>query len=209
MAGIVSVLFLSFMTCPVYASGKYYNIQTFEEDSLFIGDSRTVGLMSSQEKRHGELSDGYICEIGVGYNWLREASKDIKPAAQGTPLIINLGVNDLGNCGKYVEYLNEKAPEWEEMGFMLFFMTVNPVGPECATVSQTEVDSFNTRMCKSLSPEWNVINTADSLKSKGFSSSDGLHYSSDTYHNIYDIATEHALNESRDMEAGSDCSART
>ena len=190
LAGILSAMLIASFPCTACGQGKYYNIQPENESILFIGDSRTVGLMQANTDRAGA---GYICEVGIGYDWLVSKSGSLAPALPGTLLVVNLGVNDTGNCQKYIQFLNRKAPEWVALGYRPCFMTVNPVTGACHSVAQGSVDAFNAQVLSSLSPEWSIMDTCSVLKAGGFGTRDGLHYDRDTYRKIYDMALSFAF----------------
>lgn len=163
----------------------------------FIGDSRTVGLEYALNSYGYSLEHhSFTAKVGQGYSWFsrQTALTQLPPSI----LIINLGVNDLGNVNRYQELYTMYADTcWKDSA--IYIVSVNPCCSPCTSVSNQQIQDFNTSM-----QEWitdynaeNVsaraetlpiryIDTYEYLTANGFSSSDGLHYSADTYCRIYD-----------------------
>lgn len=163
---------------------------------LFIGDSRTVGMKQTLLYYGYDLTNhSFIAEIGKGYSWLsyQRSITSISPSI----IILNLGVNDLGNLSNY-QTLYEKYAKtcWSECP--IYIVSVNPCCAPCTSVSNQRISAFNTSMQQWIE-EYNkeyvsantgtfpirYIDTYNYLLSEGFSSSDGLHYSNHTYEQIY------------------------
>ena len=72
---------------------------------LFVGDSRTVQMKMAV----GSTDKAYIAKIGEGYSYFKNTALSEIPsyAGSGTSMIINFGVNDLGNAGKYIKLVND------------------------------------------------------------------------------------------------------
>ena len=60
-------------------------------------------------------------------------------------------------------------------------MSVNPCDGKRNSLN-TEIDNFNTKLSTS---EFEYLDTASYLKTDGFSTSDGVHYTKDTYIKIW------------------------
>lgn len=163
---------------------------------VFVGDSRTVGMYRALSYYGYDLSNcSFTAEVGKGYSWFARQSQltSISPSI----IILNLGVNDLGNLKRYQAIYEEYAATcWS--GCPIYIVSVNPCASPCTSVSNQRIDAFNTSMQQWIQ-EWNeknasasaevipirYIDTYQFLLSEGFSSSDGLHYSSGTYERIY------------------------
>lgn len=186
-AAASAILLLS--PISTYAGTVFYNDVPKDCDVMFVGDSRTVGMMQSIKSVNDEKT-GYICEVGKGLAWLgKKAEKHILSGAKkGTTVIFNLGVNDVGNADKYVEEYNELTSQLKKAGCRVYFETVNPVGANCKTLSNRQIDRFNKKMTDEL--DCSVIDTNSMLKEKGYSAPDGLHYTADTYRTIYKSVIE-------------------
>lgn len=153
---------------------------TSASDIIFVGDSRTVGM------EYAVNNDDYtwICEVGKGYYWLKENIDQVDDYAQpGTKVIINLGVNDLGNASKYVELINSYVDLWTSEGIEIYYSAVTPVGD--TTVTNEQIESFNETLQAGLDSRVTWIDSYTYLLENGFSSSDGLHYNNATYKNLY------------------------
>ncbi len=149
---------------------------------LFVGDSRTVQMKMAV----GSSDKAYIAQVGEGYCWFRDTALSEIPsyAGSGTTMIINFGVNDLGNAGKYISLINNNIDDWINAGITVYYAAVTPVG-ESASVSNAQIERFNARLQSELDPRIQWIDGYSYLMQTGFSTPDGLHYNSDTYRNLY------------------------
>ena len=151
---------------------------------LFVGDSRYKGM----EKANATDEDVFICEVGEGYDYLINQMNNIKyEIDDNTALIIGLGVNDLVNIDKYVDKINEMSQTFDSQ---IYYMLVNPVDEEQETYSgyhikNDDIDYFNQEIIDRLDENVIVIDTNSYLNAIGFETQDGLHYTEETYENIY------------------------
>ena len=92
---------------------------------VFIGDSRFVQM----EEAVGENPYVWIAESGKGLDWFEEKGVQRADAVigTGTRVLINLGVNDVRNIDRYIEFFNQKAAEWTLRGAVVYYASVNPV----------------------------------------------------------------------------------
>ena len=164
---------------------------------LFIGDSRTVGLEQALKQNGSDLSNqAFLARIGKGFHWLTSTAKEYE-GFQELPhiIVINLGVNDLGNVTKYQQlYHSYRESYWKNCP--LYIVSVGPVCSPCRSVTNSRITAFNQSMQTwiqtenaSASAETSSIHYIDTysyLMETGFSSPDGLHYSAATYLKIYD-----------------------
>ncbi len=154
---------------------------TDPSDVLIIGDSRCVMMKSAT----GGGGVSWICQKSKGYKWLEttaipEAEEMI---GNGTRVVINLGVNDVGNVNRYAALVNAKAAEWAERGAVTYYVSVNPVSDN-ARVSEAQVEFFNNQIRGQLSGiRW--IDTHGYLMSDGFNATDGIHYDNATSVKIF------------------------
>ncbi len=149
---------------------------------VFVGDSRTVQMQMAV----GSTDKAYIAKVGEGYNWFLNTALSEIPhyAGNGTTMIINFGVNDLANASKYIRLVNSNIDAWTEAGITVYYAAVTPVGGN-ASVSNSQIESFNARMQSELDPRVRWLDGYTYLTQTGFSSADGLHYNSDTYRSLY------------------------
>lgn len=151
---------------------------------VYVGDSRYVGM--SQFKSD---TDTFICENGVGRYFLDEKMNDIIDAASdgNSRIVIGLGVNDINSSEEYVDLLAKLVSKTD---VEVFYMLVNPVDESMCSyngynITNNQIDSFNSKMIDGLEPLGiKLIDTNSFLKGIGFDTSDGLHYSNETYFNI-------------------------
>lgn len=168
------------------------SLSTERTGFIFTGDSRirrlnlTVDLKSKKDTF-------VVCKSGMGYNWF---------VSQGLPQINNImkskksidkwvivsgwGVNDLWNRNTYINrYKSLLKNEWK--GVDLYLMSVNPV--DGAMLSKYGgISSFNSGIryyVDNSSAGIKYIDTSRVMKSKGFGTVDGLHYTESTNRLIY------------------------
>ena len=161
-----------------YRPNEYYNV--------FVGDSRTVGIYNMT--RGEECMSAFICQVGAGYGWfssqqVKNLIRDYAVPGKDLNLIINMGVNDTENIAKYARYLNEMEPKWREMGYKLYYVSVNPVG-NSESLDNGNIDDFNYELENSL-PGYMWLDTNGYLKDVGYGLSDRLHYDRETTDLIY------------------------
>ena len=153
-------------------------------DYFWIGDSRTVGL--------GQFYDiNYIAEVGCGYNYLVQHLEEIKNI-KNCNVIINLGVNDLYNIYNYEDIYNYLPNEFYYNN-NVYFLSVNPCNGDYSYLN-TDINNFNNKMLTELRDEITFIDSNTYLKSNGFDTVDGLHYTKDTYSKIYNFVLESTCN---------------
>jgi hypothetical protein len=169
---------------------------TWDGTYIFVGDSRTVGMQSVVGGDHT-----YIAKTGEGYSWLTStAITSLKKALKKTPnakVILNLGVNDLGNISNYLAYYQNLISQYPSAQF--YFLSVNPIeakrakvyGYSTSVVNNTLIQSFNANLkaafpdqyldCYSYLVEQGLIKNVKA----GKGTVDGIHYTSTVYLAIY------------------------
>lgn len=158
---------------------------------MFIGDSRTVGMQQALKSSHYDLTNiRFTAKVGQGYSWFADQTSLSQLAP--TILILNLGVNDLGNAARYQALYTDYATTcWKDAP--IYIVSVNPVCNPCSSVTNQQIQDFNQSMqdwitaCNTDAGYTRIhyIDTYSYLRQTGFSSSDGLHYSASTYTRIY------------------------
>lgn len=153
---------------------------------VFVGDSRYVGMSGFAEQE-----DVFICQVNMGYNFLVDKMKEIKKNCDSdTALIIGLGVNDLKySSDNYISKINEMA---ETLDCTIYYMLVNPVDENAEkssgyTVKNEDIDTFNKKLVNGFNKKVKIVDTNSYLKEVGFDTVDGLHYTTETYQNIYNF----------------------
>lgn len=149
---------------------------------IFVGDSRFVQM----EKCAGQNPCTWIAESSKGYKWLNENAVERidNCVGNGSKIVLNLGVNDLGNLQKYLTLVNAKAEEWTSKGATVYYSSVNPVSGN-RYVTEEQVEYFNSQLQSGLSENVHWIDSHSYLNSIGYQLVDGLHYNNETYRNLY------------------------
>ncbi len=162
--------------------GDYMALEVPGTPYVFVGDSRTVQLQMAV----GSTDKAYIAQVGEGYNYFKNTALPAITdyAGPGTNMIINFGVNDLANASKYISLVNNNIDAWTEAGINVYYAAVTPVG-NCSSVTNTQIENFNTRLQSELDPRVKWIDGYTYLTQTGFSTPDGLHYNKDTYKSLY------------------------
>lgn len=176
--------------------------QTLEKNTIFIGDSRTVGISEAVE------SDAtFICESAQGYRWFLynavprlRAILDINPYKS---VIIHMGVieciKQTGGAKKsddyfYVNAINELVKDYPETDF--YVLAVYPANGDYVTHStdrlvnmeklNENIKAYNRTMMDKCDAKF--INVYRYLKNLGYTSTDGVHPDKDSYNVIYTYA---------------------
>ncbi|BBF43607.1 hypothetical protein lbkm_2295 [Lachnospiraceae bacterium KM106-2] len=156
---------------------------------VFVGDSRYVGMSENAEDK-----DVFISKANMGYSYLMEQMTEIRKECDSkTALIIGLGVNDIKYSRKnYMNTINKMA---KNMDCQIYYMLVNPVDEKKEKkkgykIKNREIDDFNKKMQEGLSEKVTIIDTNTHLKDIGYETVDGLHYTENTYRDIYDYIKE-------------------
>lgn len=150
---------------------------------LFVGDSRTVGMATVMEKTLPYID--YHAKSGSSFYYFKSLDSRVRSSGADC-LVIGFGVNDLNDIDKYTEYANTLG---EELTMPVYFLTVNPVEEDKASrhgyyVKEKKVEEFNAALFEK-AVNYTVIDTNSYLMGKGFSTMDGLHYTDETYEDIY------------------------
>lgn len=162
-------------------SGDFYGRRRI----IFIGDSRTVGMEMSCG---GKPEEYWSAEVSMGYNWMVNSGVPSVENLIGrnTDVVILMGVNDLGNVYRYVDYINTKAAEWKELGARTFFVSVTPVDDKKSpNAKNSRIESFNAYALENFQDVY-YIDAYNRIRNS-YGSPDGIHYDSATYREIYRI----------------------
>lgn len=178
------------------------------ENVIFLGDSRTVGLKAAfltKDVDEAYLTDNnvyFVADTGVGLEWMKSTGipkvNEILAASDSTyTIIINLGVNDLANSKDYVEQINTLAAgDWSSHNVV--YQSIGAVDESKArdngySVTNKDIDTFNTYLASQLSQKVNYVDVTTEMKNSAndglgdsYSSTDGVHYSNDTYLSLCD-----------------------
>lgn len=153
---------------------------------ILVGDSRFVGM----QKVCKDNKDIYIAENGVSYPFLEKNINTIKNSVtKDSVVVIGLGVNDVNyNVDKYINGINNL---YETLGCKLCYMLINPVDEKKEeeygySVKNSKIAEFNNKIKKELNSNIQIIDVNSYITNKGFDTVDGLHYTSNTYKDIYE-----------------------
>ena len=195
---------------------NFYNTASTDNDTednvyhetLFLGDSRTRDMQNA-----GVInSSNTIYGVGYGYNWLigsGDFSSSNTNATNGGinginslmrenasyNIVIWLGVNDLGNAEAYFqEYQSLATGDWSNHN--IYIVSVGLVDDNLSAYATNDsIETFNITMNNLISNSGlsNLIYldlgyTEDSIESYD---SEGIHYSSNDYVNIYNLIMGH------------------
>ncbi len=169
------------------------------EKRFFIGDSRTVGMgLAVDDKKHfngRDMENGtatyekdtWSAKSAQGFTWMTNVGiPNIENQLDDTSaLIILMGVNDMGtegNTQRYINYFNQKIPEWTSKGTRVYFAAVFPCSDDQAKKNRL-INAFNSEMSKI--EGLNYIDTHEYIVNNKIKTSDGLHYGASANKNIY------------------------
>ncbi|MBQ6992455.1 MAG: SGNH/GDSL hydrolase family protein [Clostridia bacterium] len=174
------------------------DVDNDEVNYIFIGDSRTVMMLSATRndiKNTGNIVKEYAA-VGQGYNYffkgnmLNNIKTSLNNAPKGTKVIIWLGVNDLYQANNYVSMVNSLANTYTDLNF--YYVSVTPVNEEKAkksgyTVKNSEIVAFNNTIISGLNSKVKYIDVYNSNYNTivNGTEADGLHYTSNTSKTIW------------------------
>lgn len=182
----------------------------------FVGDSRTVQMDWAIGSQRPSNVD-FVAQGGEGLNWfvnnggydilLKKINQKIMEDKDAKiAVVINLGINDMQNYNAYIKYMRNIS-KGLKMRFNCdtYYMSLNPINSAiieaCGLIPRTEaqVAAFNRSiyngLCSGSNRYFTYIDTYSVLRRYGWlsnpknmGSSDGLHYSNETYLRIYNYA---------------------
>lgn len=169
-------LILSLVCCFSIFS---FNSQAEESKYYIISDSRGVGM------KNVDSNDNHIysAEVSKGYSFLEKTIDTVlNQATDGDFIVVSLGANDLHNKKKYVNLINEITGKTSAD---VIVMTVGPVDYEKGvrngySISNEGISEFNGYLKDNLNSDVKIIDVYEEFTSKGFNTTDGIHYTNDT-----------------------------
>lgn len=163
----------------------YINVDS-NKPILLVGDSRTVGLY--QATKYDNIS--YLAKGAVGYSWLASGTLEYSPEQivcsyiEANPegrVIFNLGVNDICDKSKYINWVNKLHEKYPSSH--LYYLSVNPAKGR----SDLDIVGFNDYLQANISEGIKWLDSYTYLEETGFYAGDGVHYDIDTYYKILDF----------------------
>ena len=146
------------------------------EEWFWVGDSRTVGLSRS-------VAIDNIAKVGAGIGLFRNNYDQICQIRDKT-VIINLGVNDL-DSGAYLRLYNSLPDEFLDNNKVIV-MSVNPCDGGYSYLNG-RIETFNTALRDGLDSRITFLDSYTYLVWNGYGTTDGLHYTANTYIDIYNF----------------------
>jgi len=169
---------------------------------IFVGDSRTLGMRDALRRSSRSDDDVFVGKVGEGVRWFIEEGMDEMDKAieadPDLPVVLNLGVNDPLEIDDYIVTYWECIRRHPDTDF--YIMSVNPIDEEFLLESETAVEEVldtinNLNVAKlniALKEEFEsrYLDCASWLKSDGFDTVDGLHFTTASYLKIHDFVVE-------------------
>ncbi len=169
---------------------------------IWVGDSRTLGLRDALHKTDRVDDDIFVGKVGEGVHWfqeegIQEMDKAIREHPD-LPVVMNLGVNDPQLADEYIETYRDVFKAYPDTTF--YILSVNPLDEEFLIedglvedavfedINSLNVARMNVRLKEEF--ESRYIDSASYLKSDGFDTVDGLHFSTQTYLKIHDFVVK-------------------
>lgn len=160
------------------------------DGTYYLGDSRTNGLASTLES-----NENVIAKDGGNYNDFVTHTSTLKSKLKNSTgnynIVLNYGVNDLGNVNKYCEGYKSLANTIGS-NHKVYVVSVNPMNDSTKwNATNASINSFNSSMKSCISSVSNITycdvnSTASNDKwVKDYLSSDGLHYNNNGYKYIH------------------------
>lgn len=170
-------------------------------DTIFVGDSRTVGLCETVKMSSNETC---VAKGGIGYIWFKNtAVSDInniikKNSNKSYNIIIDLGVNDLTYNSNYIKIYNSlKEGDWSNQNMIV--ISVLPANENKYTRTyktnkyyisdiNNKIKNFNSNMKNGLNSKIKYCDLYDKVWDivvDEQETSDGLHYKSNAYKQVY------------------------
>ena len=169
------------------------NSGTKHDKSLFVGDSRTVGMCMSVSLKSAD--DCSIAKESMGYSWfVNTALPRINTKLsndQSYNVFINMGTNDLGStsdAGMYASKYNDLKRKYPKANIIA--VSVGPIDDSMASsgyssyARNTNVVKFNQKLKQSLNSNVIYCDVYSKIRSS-FTTTDGIHYTSATYQKIF------------------------
>lgn len=173
------------MSAVLLTSQPNVNINTNDianrtEGTIYVGDSRFNGMEMYLKKGEGYI----IAKDSMGYKWfvnealpMIENIKNSHPEISEWTIVSGLGVNDLYNINNYIQVYKNLL----SCGYRVVALSVNPTNNKKESLNK-EINDFNSKLKDS---ELEYLDTCNHLREIGFGTVDGVHYTKDTYTEIW------------------------
>ena len=185
-----------------------------EHRILFVGDSRTLGMRDALGRADRSCQDVFVGRVGEGVRWFREEGIDEMNAAirdnPELPVVLNFGVNDPLEINNYIVTYWDCIRQHPDTDF--YILSVNPIDEEFLLEEDLVLDSvleqinnlniarMNIRLKKEFGRRY--LDSASFLRTDGFDTVDGLHFSTETYLKIHDFVVRALFSDPGSANAG-------
>ncbi len=170
-----------------------------EHRIIWVGDSRTLGLRDALGRTERDDDDLFVGKVAEGVHWFQEEGieelSDVIKENPDLPVVMNFGVNDPQLIDEYIVTYQDVIDAHPDTTF--FILSVNPLDEEFlledGLVEEAVFEDINSlnvaKMNVKLKEEFSdcYIDSASYLKSDGFDTVDGLHFTTETYLKIHDF----------------------
>ncbi len=160
-------------------------------NTIFIGDSRTVGI----NKLNKNSKDIFIAKEGVGISFLgndtiSRLKEILNNSDEAYNIVIYLGINDLGNSASYVEKFNEIKNMFPNHNLTIVSVTaVDEEKEKVYNIKNSNIETFNSTIKNGLNSNIKYCDIYNKVDVVG-NTTDGLHYNANTYEKIYNLIKE-------------------
>jgi hypothetical protein len=201
---ISAVMAAILIQAPVQAKESLVkNPLSTESKTIYIGDSRTVGMYFSVQddsyreeiKTYDDNGDYWCAKVGAGYTWFSENFDEaVKEAEKDDTVVVLMGVNDcrdLKKSANYANFLNERIDALSALGIDLVYVSVNPISKDTiySTVNKNVID-WNEQIIYLLDEDIMYLDIYAAIIDKIEYAGDGLHYQNSTYKDLYEMINE-------------------
>lgn len=183
-------------------SELYSGLNVPEHRIIFVGDSRTVGCRDAMKRAKRSDDCIYVGEVGMGCTWFTDEGIGLMADAiaehEGCPVVLNLGVNDPDQIDQYLSAYHSAIGQFPDTDF--YILSVNPVDEQVMVddgliedsvlqlINNYQIALLNHALREEFPDRY--IDSAAYLIKNGYTTVDGLHYSTGTYLEIHDYAVK-------------------
>ena len=162
----------------LYYDQNLFNQRRSDDNWLFVGDSRFMFWYNWGLYGH------YIAESGQGLNMIYDNYDEIM-SYRDYNIVFNLGANQWWSGWEYVNLLNSFPDEFTQNNHIIV-MPLNPTDGRFDWMNE-KFDSYNQILRDNLRDDYEYFDTATWMKDVGYSTADGLHYTTNQDYITYNF----------------------
>lgn len=157
-------------------------------------DISTIGVVGGSGSLPACTTDTLACGSGSYTHFETDALPAMKKYVKdGDTIVINYGVNGVGEAQKYIDKMPEIVKEYSNN--TIIWMSANPVCDAKSNVKNAQIEEFNRKIKAGLPSSVTYLDTYSTItkselwtKDNGSSATDGegVHYNQEIYQLIYD-----------------------